>query len=60
MWGGRSINPSGRSLVSLIETNDYVVLNTSVPTHFNLVGPYVWNILDLTVMSSSIVSHCNH
>ena len=28
VWGGRSINPSGRSLVSLIETNDYVVLNT--------------------------------
>jgi len=28
MWGGRSINPRGRSLVSLIESNDYVVLNT--------------------------------
>jgi len=59
MWGGRSINPSGRSLGSLIETNDYVVLNTSVPTHFTLIGPYVWNILDLTVASSSIASQCS-
>jgi len=59
MWGGRSINPSGRSLVSLMETNDYVVLNTSVPTHFTLVGPYVWNILDLNMVSSSITSHCS-
>jgi len=59
MWGSRSINPSGRSLVSLIATNDYVVLNTSVSTHFALVGPYVWNILDLTVVSSSIASHCS-
>ena len=53
MWGGHSINPSGRSLMSLIETN------TSVPTHFTLVGPYVWNNLDLTVVSSSIASHCS-
>jgi len=59
MWGGRSINPSGRSLVSLIETDDYVVLDTSVPTHFTLVGAYLWNILDLTVVSSSIASHCS-
>jgi len=45
--------------VSLIESNDYVVLNNSVPTHFTLVGPNVWNILDLTVVSSSIASHCS-
>ena len=53
MWGSRSINPSGRSLMSLIETN------TSAPTHFTLVGPYVWNNLDLTVVSSSMESHCS-
>ena len=58
MRGSCSINPSDRSLVSMIKTNDYVVLNTSVPTHFTLVGSYVWNILDLTVVSSSIPSHC--
>ena len=34
MWGSLSMDANGRTLVSFTESNDYVVLNTSTPTHF--------------------------
>jgi len=34
MWGSLSTNHNGRILLSVIEAHDFVVLNTSVPTHY--------------------------
>ena len=58
MWGSLSMDANGRTSVSFLESNDYVVLNTSTPTHFYLVGAGLWNILDLSIASNSIARHC--
>jgi len=38
MWGSEYTNCSGRSLVEALEVHDFVVLNTTTPTHFSLTG----------------------
>ena len=37
----------------------YVILNTTVPTHFCLTGQASWSLLDLTLVSNSLASHCS-
>jgi len=50
MWGSLSMDAIGRTLVSFIESNENVVLNTSTPTHFYAVGAGLWIILDLSIV----------
>ena len=44
---------------SVLETQDFVVLNTSVPTHYSLSGRYEWSDLDLSIVSANVDSRCN-
>ena len=59
MWGSSAMNRSGRALISFIENHDYVLLNTTSPTHFTLDRPDHWNLLDLTITSNSISRNCS-
>ena len=59
MWGSLLMDANERTLVSFIDSNDYVVLNTSTPTHFYPVGAGLWNILDLSIVSNSIAGNCS-
>jgi len=59
MWSSFSANRNGRALLSVIETHDLVVLNTSVPTHYSLSGQYEWSVLDLSIVSADIASRCD-
>ena len=45
MWGSLSANHNRRVLLSVLETHDFVVLNTSVPTHYSLSGRYEWRVV---------------
>jgi len=38
MWGSEYTNCSDRSLVEGLNVHDFVVLNTTTPTHFSLTG----------------------
>jgi len=38
MWGSLSMDAKRRTLVSFIESNDYFILSTSIPTRFYPVG----------------------
>ena len=44
---------------SVLETQDFVVPNTSVPTHYSLSGRYEWSVLDLSIVSANVDSRCN-
>ena len=57
MWG--SANHNSRVLLSVLETHDFVVLNTSVPTHYSLSGRYEWSVLALSIVSANVASSCN-
>jgi len=59
MWGSLSANHNGHVLLSVLETQDFVVLNTSVPTHYSLTGRYEWSVLDLSIVSANVASRCN-
>jgi len=34
VWGGDPANTSGINLINFLESNDCVMLNTNIPTHF--------------------------
>ena len=59
MWGSLSANHNSRVLLSVLETHDFVVLNTSVPTHYSLSGRYKWIVLDLSIVSADVASRYN-
>jgi len=54
MWGSSKNNTNRRVLVSLLDNHDYVILNSSSPTHFSLTGHRFWSLLDFTIVSNSI------
>ena len=57
MWDSSQNNTNRRVLVSLLDNHDYVILNSSSPTHFSLTGHRFWSLLDLTIVSNSIASN---
>jgi len=59
MWGSLSANHNGRVLLSVLETHDFVVVNTSVLTHYSLSERYEWSVLDLSIVSADVASRCN-
>ena len=58
MWGSLSANHNGRVLLSVLVTHDFVVLNTSVPTHYSLSGRCEWSVFDLSIVSGDVASRC--
>ena len=58
MWGSFSSNHNGRAILSVIDTHDLVVLNTSVPTHYSLSEQHEWSVLDLSIVLADIASRC--
>jgi len=57
--GSLNTNQIGRTLLSVIETHDFVVLNACVPPHYSHGGQYEWSILDLSIVSADIASRCD-
>ena len=57
VWGSLSASHNGRLLLSVLETHDFVVLNTL----FLPITPLVdeWSVLDLSIVSADIASVCN-
>ncbi len=53
IWGDAKINPRGRELEHFIDTNQLLLLNTGIPTHFN---SFTGNssAIDLTICSPAI------
>ena len=58
MWGSKCTNSNGRAMVDVIDKHDFVVLNTTTPTHFSLSGQIMWSLLDLVLVSTSCASIC--
>jgi len=58
MWGSVYTNCSGRSLVEALDVHDFVVLNTTTPTHLSFTGRNALSLLDLVLVSSSCASLC--
>jgi len=52
LWGSPSTNPAGCSLEQLVDTHDYVVLNTGQPTRLHYNGNM--SHLDVTLVSRSL------
>ena len=61
MVSGEVICPTAifRNSVGDVEKHDYVILNTVIPTHLCLTGHASWNLLDLTLVSKLLASHCS-
>jgi len=59
MWGSSQNTTNGTVLVSLLDNHDYVILNSSSPTHFSLTRHTFWSLLDLAIVSNAIASNCS-
>jgi len=58
IWGSKCTKGNGRAVVDVIDKHDFVVLNTTTPTHFSLSGQNMWSLLDLVLVSNSCASIC--
>ena len=59
MWGSATSNWNGRTISSIVEQHDFVVLNIASPTHFSTNASNVaWSLLDLTIASPRLASKC--
>jgi len=43
MWGSKCTNGNGKAMVDVVDKHDFVVLNTTTPTHFSLTGQNMWS-----------------
>ena len=59
LLGSPTSNAAERYLFFFIENNDFVVLNTSTPTHFSFTRLTMWGNLDLAIASRSIACNCS-
>ena len=58
MWGSKCTKGNGRAVVDVIDKHDFVVINTTTPTHFSLTGQNMWSLLDLVLVSNSCAFIC--
>ena len=59
MWGSASKNLNDNVLENFFDKSNYVLLNTTVPTHFLTALPVSLSLLDLTMVSVNIPSRCS-
>ena len=59
LWGSPTSNAAGRFLFSFTENHDFVVFNTSTPTHFSFTRSNMWGILDLVIASRPMTCNCS-
>ncbi|GBN64540.1 RNA-directed DNA polymerase from mobile element jockey [Araneus ventricosus] len=52
LWGGNSQSSSSEDFVDWLNNSDFILLNTSTPTH--IINASTYSILDLTLCSASI------
>ena len=59
MWGSSHPNRNGTALIEWLVASDFVMLNTTQPTHISDSDPNTWSLLDLCVASTRIAHKCN-
>ena len=55
IWGSTNC---GAALADWVTSNDYILLNTTQPTHYSDANPNIWFLLDLSIASPGLAHKC--
>ena len=58
IWGSTNCNRCGAALADWVTRNDYILLNTTQPTHYSDANPNIWSLLDLSIASPGLAHKC--
>ena len=58
IWGSTNCNRCGAALADWVTSNDYILLNTTQPTHYSDAYLNIWSLLDLSIASPGLAHKC--